>query len=129
MEPTIKNNGGILTMKLCENFPIYLNPTFQELCELSKHWDTLRICINDNNNDFLVASGYGNTHNTIWQYYKQIDKRAMLSCFIMYKENGIVYLNTEDVGGNERDRRWTKYFNAEHIDIIKDIINQSELNM
>ena len=115
-------------MQIRENYPIYLNPTFPEICDLAKCWSTLRICINENNGDFLIASGYGNTHSTIWSYYKRIDKRAMLSCFIMYKEVGTAYLNAEDVGGNIKDRRWSRYFNDDHVAIIKDIINQSELN-
>lgn len=117
-------------MKLSDNYPIYLNPDFPELCELAKKsWDTIRVCTTETGN-ILLASGYGNTHNTILTYYRQYtgNRYEFLDCFILYKEAGIAYFNTEDIqGGREKDRRWAKYFSTEHEEILRDLIKESNL--
>lgn len=46
------------------SYPVYLNPTFEELIELAKsRVDTLRIC--EYKDQLAVASGYGNTHTSV----------------------------------------------------------------
>lgn len=129
-QPDFKQRKGKV-MKLREDCPIYLNPDFNEICEIAKRgWDTIRICVSESNN-LLLASGYGNTHNTISTYYKQTSleaKREFLDCFILYKESGTAYFNTEDIrGGNEKDRRWQRFFDNSHAEIIKDLILESDL--
>jgi hypothetical protein len=46
------------------SYPIYLNPTFEEIVELAaQSIDTLRIM--EDGDHLAVASGYGNTHDSV----------------------------------------------------------------
>ena len=49
----------------CGSYPIYLDPSLEELVEIANGpcLDTLRI--QDSTNHFAIASGYGNTHDNI----------------------------------------------------------------
>ena len=117
-------------MKLRNDYPIYLNPGFAELEELSEYWDTIRICVVEEEGDILLASGYGNTHSTIGHFYKQQSKkrRLFLDCFILYKRDNTAYLNTTDRrGGRFADRRFSKYLSKDHVLLIKDLIQLSGL--
>jgi hypothetical protein len=120
-------------VKLCEDSHIYLNPTFNELTELSnRSWDSIRICVTEKD-DILMASGYGNTHSSIIKQYRKLEgvnKYESLVCFILYKEAGVAYFNTEDIVGGRLKHRspgWEKYFSDNHVDMIKDIIRESDL--
>lgn len=45
-----------------QDYPIYINPLFDELVELGfTKWDTVRICVD--REDIGLASGHGNTYN------------------------------------------------------------------
>lgn len=68
-------------------YPAYLNPTFDELIELAKSgWDTCRILWNEDNKDFIIASGYGNTHDSVQsRYYIHLGATP-----IEREENGII---------------------------------------
>jgi hypothetical protein len=57
-------------MKLREDYPIYLNPTDKELIELAEsNWDSLRVL--ESSDTLVIASGYGNTHESLAQFYKK----------------------------------------------------------
>ena len=120
-------------MKLADNYPIYLNPNFNEILELAQAgWDTIRICVESDTGDILLASGYGNTHTSIARRYKIINRRGLLDSFLLYKEGNIAYFNTEDMrGGREKHRSpgWEKYFSQEHEEAIKDLIRESNLTL
>ena len=120
-------------MKLTDSYPIYLNPNFNELLELAQAgWDTIRICVEPDANDILLASGYGNTHTCIARQYKAINRRGLLDGFILYKEANIAYFNTEDIRGGRAKHRspgWEQYFSQEHEEIIKDLIRESNLTL
>jgi hypothetical protein len=112
----------------------YLNPTFEEILELAKSgWDTCRILMNPDNNDLVIASGYGNTHSSIAERYRvALGKRRIPSCesYILYHENRIALLNLEDVSGSQRARVADNLdLFGKHQDLIKDLIRESDLSL
>lgn len=114
------------------HFPIYLQPTFDELCELAKsNWDTCRVLVTDEG-ELVIASGYGNTHTSMWQAlraYKK-NKYVHVESYIIYKEFGTLYMNLEDMGGRRAARleQWQNYFvKQEHVDMLKDLARESSL--
>lgn len=120
-------------MKLREEYPIYLNPTDEELIELAQSgWDTLRVMESDD--CLVIGSGFGNTHETLVQYYKKMsgkgktkerwDCRVQANVtvyvgptpdwtpFIFFKAYGILCCNLGDAGGPETalPARWKRCF-------------------
>lgn len=114
-----------------EWYPCYLNPTFDEIIELSKSgWDTCRILINDDNDDIIIASGLGNTHSSIVErYHIHLGKKRapQTSPFIMHRSEGIVYMNQEDIGGSQYDRIDKWLIEGKNLDILRDLIRESGL--
>ncbi len=115
-------------------YPSYLNPSFDELLELAaSKWDTCRILINPLNDDFIIGSGYGNTHASIVERYRIHlgRKRApQTDTFIMYHEGGVVLFNMEDMANGHLKTRWTEacvMFSDTHCEILKDLIRESGL--
>ena len=105
------------------DYPIYINPTFDEYKELTQ-WDTIRICIVGDNIAF--ASGHGNTHQSITDAMKlKLKIREYPETYIMFKEGDQVFFNLEDVSG-ERKCPWKRavrrYFSQEHSEIIADLV-------
>lgn len=110
-----------------EHYPIFLNPDFNECLRLAKSgWDTLRIL--DDGENIIIASGYGNEHNTLARFGRlHLGKRWNADPSILYHENGIAYLNASDMGGPEKTTKIWKYFSDNHVEILKDIIRESGL--
>ena len=125
-------------MRLREDYPIYLNPTDTELVELaSTEWDTLRVV--ECEGTFLVASGFGNTHETLVQYYKRKNGEGKTkirnlpdwSSFIFFHDRtGIMLCNLEDVGGSDKatPSRWRRRFGAERLRQLRLIAEHSGLS-
>lgn len=110
------------------DYPIFIDPTFPEILTLCKErWDTLRLCVDDD--IFAVASGYGNTHQSIIDIVKRAEglRRWHPETYIIFRDQGF-FFNLEDVNGGRRVP-WEQckgYFHPEHWDVITEIINQSE---
>lgn len=101
-------------MKLREDYPIYLNPTDSELIELAEsHWDTLRVMECDK--VFVISSSYGNTHETLVQFYKKhVGKIPSWNPYIFFFENGVLLCNFSryDIA---KPSRWRREFSEERI--------------
>ncbi len=113
------------------SYPIYLNPSFDEILKLAQSgWDTIRIATDEAN--IIMASGLGNTHTNLAEAYHAGKKKyecGLLDVMILYHVNGIAYMNMEDVGGPERARhdRWSRVVDDAHEAILKDLIRESGL--
>lgn len=129
-------------MKIEENYPVYHDPTFEECVELAKsHWDTLRIMTykhrdNQEVEHLVVGSGYGNTHfSLIVATRKHINggRREMwdVDTYILYRKGPRAYFNLEDVSGHDCAGfcEWAQYFISEHINVLRDIIRESGLEV
>ena len=126
-------------MKLRSDYPIYLNPTDAELIELGEsRWDTLRVLSGPD--VLVIASGYGNTHETLVQRYKRhsgggktskrYDPRYQQemdiyvgpcldweSYIFFYDHRKVMLCNLGDVSGPEAasPSRWRREFDAERV--------------
>lgn len=109
------------------SYPVYINPTPQEIIELVETgFDTLRVCHTE---DVLaIASGYGNTHNSVQNAVRQAlkIKRWTGRTLILHKDGpvrGQLYWNMEDVSGKyaEPFSEGRNEFDDNHWDLIKDI--------
>lgn len=86
------------------NHPILLNPTIEEIVQFAQteRIDTLRICWDGDN--FALASGYGNTHNTVTQAGRKLWGRRW------FPYNAILYKTGQDrwawnmLDGSDGDR-------------------------
>ena len=122
-------------MKLCKDYPIYVNPTFDEIVEMAhSHWDTMRILVtNDildrNRHDFAIGSGYGNTHHSLVLGYRKYRGKKHFSSdtYILYHENGRVYMNLEDVGRSARASFSAWPLDQEHLALLRDLVRESGL--
>lgn len=109
--------------------PVYLNPDFDECVKLGRDaWDTLRIC--EDETIFVIASGYGNDHQSIivqLRAHLKI-KRWHPSTFIVYRKHSHIYFNFEDVSGNKcvpwRDA--LRFFEPVHQVMIRDVLTTAE---
>lgn len=112
-------------------YPCYLNPSFDEVVELAKSsWDTCRILVNNENGDLIIASGYGNTHESISKLYSDHLKKKRRPCtdsFILYHSNRVAFMNLEDVSGSQRARLEDWPFDEPHLSVIKDLVRESDL--
>jgi len=71
------------------DYPIYINPDFGEIVELAKTKpDTLRIIEGYDNQNIAIASGYGNTHDSVVKgaRVKLENKRWSGFDYILYRE-------------------------------------------
>jgi len=84
------------------DYPIYINPTDKDLIELMEtNPDTIRIC--DDTGILAIASGFGNTHNSISKIVKeQVNKGFCPMCFILFRQDQTWWWNLEDVSGSSR---------------------------
>jgi hypothetical protein len=115
-------------------YPCYLNPDFGELMELAKSgWDTCRILVNPENKDFIIASGLGNTHSSMVQCYRMFlgKRRAPATdSYILHHRGRIAYFNMEDFAEGQEYVRWPEWgadFADAHVEILKDLIRESDL--
>lgn len=111
------------------DYPIFINPDFAEIAELAKSgWDTVRICVDNEN--IGVASGYGNTHQSVidMMRVKLDDRRLLPESYILFKEDGDFWFNCEDMSG-ERKLHYksaiARYFDSPHDEILSDLVNNS----
>ena len=81
--------------------PVYINPTFQEIVELAETKpDTLRIL--DSDNEFAVASGFGNTHYDIMKVLRLQDRNTMKFIdLILFRRAGEWFWNDLGHWGSE----------------------------
>jgi len=114
------------------SYPIFIDPDFNELMELAKSgWDTVRICLNQNDDFIAMASGHGNTHQSVIDAVKNVKglRRWHPETYILFKEQGDFWFNLEDVSG-ERKAHYRKvvkeYFSDVHGQMILDLIANSE---
>ena len=126
-------------MKIRHDYPIYLNPTWEELEELAKSgWDTVRIAVDGQN--LILGSGHGNTHHSLAHFYgvhKGITPRertgsvcaSLDSCLILYYRGKQAYFNNDDDGGTDRARLTAlrNCLSEQHYQMLTDLIQLSEL--
>lgn len=118
---------------LCR-MPIYINPTFDEILKLVENkWDSIRIVLTDDN-ELVLASGYGSTHSSIVKRVQIIKGKRRYGCsdtFILYHEYSMAYFNLEDVSGNDRAgyNEWRSYFTPEQTELLRDLIRESGLSL
>lgn len=137
-------------------YPAYVNPSFDELAELARSgWDTCRILVpygDDPCEDMVIASGYGNTHDSVQSRYfihlgateisihmgNGLQRRRwktngarlpQMQSFILHHRNGIAYMNQEDTGGGQCDRADRWHLSDKHMEILKDLIRESNLSL
>lgn len=99
-----------------EGWPaIYFDPEFDEMIELTKSFDTLRIGgIKEKDKWHLViASGYGNTHSTLSRALGEMNPRCKPNreglkyngldlTSILFEEDGRFWFNQSDLSGSEK---------------------------
>lgn len=107
-------------------YPMYLNPDFGEILELAKSgWDTCRILYNESNSDIIIASGLGNTHNSMVIRYKEyLNKKRAPYCdsYILWRNrNQQCILNPEGDG----QEPWGLDVLGKHEELIRDLIRES----
>lgn len=137
-------------MKLRADYPVYLNPTDNELIELAQsNWDTLRVMECDY--CLVIGSGYGNTHETLVQLYKKhigngktkerwdcrsqtmetvyVGRVPNWDPYIFFREYNIMLCNLGDVSGPDKalPSRWRREFSDERIRQFELIAQISEL--
>ena len=118
-------------MKIRDNYPIYINPDFNEVVEMARlGWDTMRIM--QSQEYLVIGSGYGNTHNSLMQAAKALLKPReyhQLDPLIMYHEDGVVWFNCEDVSGNAKTplRKMARELTLEQMTTIRELIKESGL--
>lgn len=107
------------------DYPIYINPSTKDMFELAATgFDTVRICVEDEL--LAVASGYGNTHQSVIDAVRQSlkIKRWHPETYILFKENNQYWFNLEDISGDRKVfwRDVKSYFSDEHWNLISDLI-------
>jgi hypothetical protein len=117
-------------MKITNDYPIYIDPTFDEICELAKSkWDTIRICRIEDLDCIILASGYGNTHaslvNAVKSYFN-LKSVWIDNCAIIWYRNNIAYMSEE---GESQKHFNDKLYKDSDNAIIKDLIRESGLSL
>lgn len=121
-------------MIIREDYPIYVNPDFDEIKQIAERgWDTLRIMASDEY--FIIGSGYGNTHSSLVVFAKNLlKKREMfhLLAYIMFHEGGRCYFNMDGKTDQKDDESMPAskalgYFCKWQQETIRDIIRESDL--
>lgn len=83
------------------DYPIYLEPTAYELtCLLGSGWDTLRGALYSKFETLHlgVASGYGNTHDSINNMAMRYGYHFPTDEFIVYRQQNRLYVNFTQTG-------------------------------
>lgn len=97
--------------------PIYFEPTFEEMLELTKSFDTLRIGMVREKGEYylVIASGFGNTHSTLSRALGELNPRCRPSRIdglkyngldgtaILYEEDRKFWFNMNDLDGGEKE--------------------------
>lgn len=119
-------------------YPCYLNPDDTELVELANsRWDTVRILTIDEprldgtlHEAIILASGYGNTHNTLVQNVKRsfgLTRAPWNSDFILFKMCGRAYFTTPNQDRVPADQALRDWFTAGQQTILSELIKLSDL--
>lgn len=112
-------------------YPIYLNPTQEELQELAQsNWDTLRILLTPDPEELVIASGLGNSYSSMLQALIKFKNGILqdVDCFVVYHENNRVFMNLEDWGGEEQATfaNWGEVLNV-HLNTLKNLVELAGL--
>ena len=119
--------------------PIYFDPTWEELVELLKSFDTLRIGFVDTPNgesDLVLASGFGNTHNTLARALGEMNPHLkpsprdnlkygrMHGTCIFFEDAGRYWFNLSDFGAAEytTPSEAIHHFRGRARRVVKDIL-------
>lgn len=112
------------------SYPIFINPEIPEVVELAKSgWDTVRICVEEE--VLAIASGYGNTHQSVIEAVSALlkpKKRFFPETYILFREEGDFWFNLEDVSGQRKAHYFSvikQYFNPDHAAILRDLVQMS----
>ena len=94
---------------------IYFDPEFEEMIELTKYFDTLRIGGLEEKDGWhlVIASGLGNTHSTLSRAIGEMNPRCKPNreglkyggldlTSILYEEDGKFWFNQCDLSGYEK---------------------------
>lgn len=110
-------------------YPILVNPTWEEIVLLNK-WDTVRVCVEFERKNIGLASGFGNTHDSITKAMVAHGfSTGLPSTYILFREDGRYWFNMEDVSGQRKvpaQRIIHKEFLEEHGAILLDVISARE---
>lgn len=113
----------------CGSYPIYINPTWDELVEFTKS-GPYNLRIMEYEEDLAICSGLSNTYNSVnhaYRKWKRI-KRSYATDFILYKEHQTWFFNRMGhVGNFGEDQRFPtdealQYFNESSQRILKDLL-------
>jgi hypothetical protein len=123
--------------------PIYFDPEFDEILELTKSFDTLRcgIHLEKGKHYLVIASGLGNTHSSLSRAIGEMNPRGRLSridglkyggldgTFIIYEEQGKLWFNMCDYGGEEKvaASQAISQFPVELHAQLRDIVNTASM--
>lgn len=138
-------------MKINETewYPIYLTPTPEEIAELAaSQWDTIRILSLDttqrnntiptNQTSICIASGYGNTHETLARALrnhfkvKSVWSTPMILYYIRDGNNKVARFNMGDCGGSDSVRpsvAFRRFLTEYETDILKTLIEASGISL
>lgn len=112
------------------DYPILINPSPEEYEKItSQRWDSLRIMVDSD--DIGIASGLGNTHNSVQNAMRKVlDRHLHAHDYIFYVADGRVYSNEECFdGGSGRNKVPVNItldlFKDQHADILRDIITET----
>lgn len=112
------------------DYPIYVNPTANEIKELvERGFDTLRIYIDTERGILAIASGYGNTHDSIIKKVCEIQPRFFPESYILFRQGTELFWNLEDRGGKRKAsfNYGLRYIHnyTEHLQLIRDFFEQT----
>lgn len=106
-----------------EDYPILIDPEFPELLRLGP-WDTIRICVDGDH--IGLASGYGNTHDSVTKMMvAHRCSTGLPETYILFREDGEYWFNLEDLTGGRKvsaERVFRRYFSDDHANILRDVI-------
>lgn len=105
-----------------KEYPILYQPTDRELIEFSQQekWDTIRICSNEK--AIGIASGFGNTHDSIVSMCRDL---RWADTHILFREDGDFWFNLEAASMRGRKRHWKRcsyLFTLEQFEMIRTLI-------
>lgn len=111
------------------NLPMYIDPTFDEICELAEsHWDTIRILVSEDLDCLILASGYGFTHSTLVQVCKEYFKVKRFYTekdAIIWTENGRAFLGECGDDDSIKHRFDDHLFTNEQAQLLRDLVRES----
>jgi hypothetical protein len=116
--------------KITKDYPIYIDPSFEEICELAtSNWDTCRILTCDDLDDVLIiGSGYGNTHQSLvvaGKAYFNVKRFYTSNDKILFHKNEIAFISEAGEEDRFRYERWKQDFTSRVVQQLKDLIRES----